>query len=154
METISDAVSQSKINNLHPKIRPYAQQLINEAYRQGIKLRITSGTRSYAEQAALYAKGRTAPGPIVTNAKPGYSFHNFGLALDVVPMVNGKPAWNYSDWAKIGSIGKSIGFSWGGDWTSFKDKPHFEMSFGNSLAMLRSKYDVNDFDATGFVNIA
>ena len=69
-----------------------------------------------------------------------------------MPIVNGKADWN-TDWNKIGVIGKSVGFSWGGDWSSFKDNPHFEMNFGNSLAQLRAKYDSGKL-TDGYVQLA
>lgn len=144
--SVSDLISENRIKTLHPKIREATRNFINEAERQGIKLRVTSALRTFAEQDELYAKGRTKPGSIVTNAKGGYSNHNFGLAFDVVPLKNGAADWNSKDWNKIGAIGKSFGFVWGGDWTSFKDKPHFEMMFGNTLAQLRQKHLSNELE--------
>jgi hypothetical protein len=131
--------NEDKIATLHPKIREKAKQLIDKAKNEGIDLLITSGYRTYAEQDELYKQGRTKKGAIVTNAKGGQSNHNFGLAFDVVPVVNGKLDWKSTQWNKIGKIGKSLGFKWGGNWTSIKDYPHFEMMFGNTLAMLRNK---------------
>ncbi len=67
----------------------------------GIDPLITCTTRSGVEQAALYAKGRSEPGPIVTKAMPGQSAHQYGLAIDFVIIDAGKadwsgdsPAWN------------------------------------------------------------
>ena len=62
----------------------------------------------------------------MTNAKAGDSWHNFGLAFDVVPLVNGKAIWDSPFWNKIGTLGKQIDLIWGGDFKTFKDKPHFE----------------------------
>lgn len=151
-EKIWDVSSESRIQTLHPKVRDKARQFILAAEKQGIKLRVTSALRNYAEQTTLYAQGRTAPGNIVTNAKAGESSHNFGTAIDVVPIVNGVAQWD-TDWTKIAEIGKSVGFSWGGDWKSFKDKPHFEMNFGNTLAQLKSKYDSGHVE-DGYVQLA
>jgi peptidoglycan L-alanyl-D-glutamate endopeptidase CwlK len=148
-----DAVSEAKILTLHPKIRDKAREFLVKAEKAGYKLRITSGLRTYAEQNALYAKGRTTAGSIVTNAKGGQSNHNFGTAFDVVPIVNGKADWNSKDWDKIGEIGKSIGFAWGGDFRNFSDKPHFEMQFGLTLAQLRKKYESGDKQGE-YINIA
>jgi peptidoglycan L-alanyl-D-glutamate endopeptidase CwlK len=147
-----DAASEKKIETLHPAVRPKATELINLAEKEGIKLRVTSGLRTWEEQAALYAQGRTAPGSIVTNAKPGDSFHNYGTAFDVVPIVDGSPDWNSNEWDKIGSLGKSLGFKWGGDFSSIKDRPHFEMNFGKTLAQLKSRYNAGDLQG-GYVNI-
>ena len=89
-----------------------------------------------AEQTELYAKGRTTPGQIVTNAKAGESYHNYGLALDVVEIDDGIAVWD-TDWSGISEIGKRNGFEWGGDWTT-PDKPHFQMTSGLSIADLKS----------------
>ena len=145
--------SVKKINSLHPKLRPYAAALLNEAKKNGIELIITDATRTNAEQQKIYEQGRTKPGKIVTNAKPGQSLHNYGLAFDVAPVVNGKVTYDY-DWKKIGEIGKKVGLFWGGDFVSFKDNPHFEHKFGNSLATLQKKAALKDTDSNGFVNIA
>ncbi len=137
--------NEDKISKLHPQIRDKARLLIDTAMKQGIELIITSGYRTYAEQNVLYEQGRTTPGQKVTNARGGFSNHNFALAFDVVPVVNGKLDWNSKEWQKIGKIGKSLGFKWGGDWKSIKDYPHFEMMFGNTLAQLRQKKIDNGF---------
>jgi peptidoglycan L-alanyl-D-glutamate endopeptidase CwlK len=136
-----DLISDRRIAALHPIIRSKAKEFIIKAEKEfGIKLRVTSTLRTWKEQEKLYAKGRTAPGSIVTNAKPGRSLHNYGLAIDVVEIKNGKVMWTNPNWTKIGKLGKSLGFSWGGDWKSFKDKPHFEMRFGKSLNELQALY--------------
>ena len=137
MDFVIDANSEKKIMTLHPKVRDSARLFLKKAKEQGVNLIITSGNRSYSEQDALYAKGRTAPGAIVTNAKAGESSHNFATAIDVVEVVNGKANWN-GDWDKIAKIGKSVGFAWGGDWQNFSDKPHFEMNFGHTQSQLRN----------------
>lgn len=131
--------SLNKIAKLHPSIIERVCLFLSEAMKQGFNLRVTSGLRTYAEQDALYNQGRTVPGSIVTNAKAGYSYHNFGLAFDVAFIENdGSISWN-GDWNKIGEIGKSFGFEWGGDFKSIIDKPHFQDMFGYTTAQLREK---------------
>lgn len=151
-KAVWDLFTEARIMTLHPMIRDAARAFINKADEQGIKLRVTSAYRTHEQQEALYQQGRTKPGNIVTNAKPGQSFHNFGLAIDVVPIVNGVADWN-TDWSKIAAIGKSVGFEWGGDWISFKDKPHFQMSLGNTLAQLQSMYNSGLLN-NGYVQLA
>ena len=130
-----------RIRTLHPLIQNNAKAFILQAEKElGIKLRVVSALRTWAEQNRLYAEGRTSAGKIVTNAKAGQSLHNYGLAIDVVEIKNGKALWNNSNWNKIATLGKSLGFSWGGDWKTFKDKPHFEMKFGRSLNELKDLY--------------
>ena len=105
---------------------------------QGIDLLITSTFRDVESQNALYAQGRTSPGKIVTNAKGGQSFHNYRCAIDVVPLINGKPSWDDNDlWKRIGQLGKAAGLEWAGDWKTFKEMPHFQYTGGLSLSDLQ-----------------
>lgn len=95
----------------------------------GLDLLVTCTYRSLDEQAALYAQGRTAPGRIVTRAQPGQSAHNYGLAIDVVPMRNGKPVWSVDDpvWPRVGEYGEKAGLQWlGAPGSSFPEYPHFQ----------------------------
>ena len=151
MNKIWDTYSENKITSLHPAVRAKAIEFVTKAEKQGIQLRITSGYRTHALQNELYSQGRTKPGTIITNAKGGQSFHNFGLAIDVVPIVNGAAVWN-TDWNKIAVIGKSVGFQWGGDFISFKDKAHFEMKFGNTLAQIQNKYNSGQL-SNGYIQL-
>lgn len=143
-----DARSEAAIETLHPRVRPLARALVNRALTANIKAVITSGTRTYEEQDALYEQGRSRPGNIVTNARAGRSNHNFGVAFDVT-VFNGKtPVWEGAEYVRLGSIGKSLGLDWGGDWESIKDEPHFELhpawakDMGESemLAQLRERH--------------
>lgn len=124
---------------LHPKVREAGVALQNMAKNKGITILYYCSYRSNEQQAKEYAKGRTAPGPIVTNAKPGQSMHNYGLALDFVPLVSGKAAWDRNDlYQTVGALAIQAGFSWGGAWKRFIDKPHLEKNMGFSLANLQS----------------
>ncbi len=104
---------------------------------------MVQGYRTYAEQDTLYAKGRTTSGSKVTNAKGGQSNHNFALAVDVFPLLEDgklhmeKDAENIKILKKIAPVGIAQGLSWGGNWKSFKDYPHFELSTGKNMAQLR-----------------
>lgn len=135
-----DPFTEIRLQQLAPEIRDSARAFINEAESIGIFLRIPpdGAFRSFSEQKSIYDKGRTAPGKIVTYAKPGQSYHNYGLALDVVEINNGSALWENPQWWKIGALGKKHGFAWGGEWSN-PDYPHFEKSFGystnNLLAM-------------------
>ena len=116
--------------------------ILKASYRYGITLKVTDGFRTVAEQDDLYAQGRTKPGNRVTNAKGGDSNHNFGLAIDVVPMVaNGKgklvPDWESTNFPLIGRIGQSVGLEWGGGWTKLVDMPHFQNLKGQNLKELK-----------------
>jgi hypothetical protein len=132
----------TRINTLHPLIRRPAKELVLRCQIQlGINLRVAQALRTIAEQDALYAKGRTVSGDIVTNAKGGSSYHNFGLAFDLVEITSeGGVNYNY-DHAAVSSIGKSLGFEWGGDWKSIVDKPHYQMVFGKKTSELKTQLD-------------
>jgi len=119
---------------------------INKALTGKAKIRIAQGLRTETEQNALYSQGRTKPGKIVTNAKFGQSFHCFGIAVDIVLIINEKEAswdinkdWDQdkkSDWIECVEIFKKYGWSWGGNWVSLKDYPHFEKTFGYMFCYL------------------
>ncbi|WP_068786603.1 M15 family metallopeptidase [Paenibacillus phocaensis] len=133
--------SESKLRGLHPIVRLATEKLIERSFARGVPILITQGLRTIAEQDALYAQGRTKPGQIVTNARGGYSFHNFGVAIDFCLLKpDGKSvSWEVGrDWMIVVEIAKALGFAWGGDWTSFKDYPHFEMCFGLTTAQYRA----------------
>ena len=153
MSIVTDKITLKRVSDLHPAIIKKVLAFLNEAKKQGINLRVTSGLRTFEEQNDLYNQGRTKEGKIVTNAKGGQSFHNYGLAFDVVPMNNSRPIWDNDDlWERIGKIGKQFGFKWGGDFRSIKDKPHFEYNI--SLSELQERYAGNDIDLNGYVNLS
>lgn len=122
-----DARSLKNIETLLPEVRPYALALVNAAKEQGITIKVISGTRTYAEQDALYDQGRTKPGPRVTNARAGFSNHNFGLAFDCGVFEGATYKPESPLYKVVGSIGKSLGLEWGGSWASFSDEPHFQL---------------------------
>lgn len=123
--------------DLLPHVADKAHAFIDACEEQGIDVLITSTYRDGESQAALYAKGRTAPGPRVTNAKPGTSYHNHRVAFDFVPIVDGKAVWNDDHlWAQCGMIGEKVGLEWGGGWQGFQDKPHMQDTGGKTIAQL------------------
>jgi len=141
LQTLIDRSIIKMGSGIHNVVKESAIEMIKRAYAEGIFVRITSGYRSTSEQNKLYAQGRTTPGKIVTNAKGGQSNHNYGLAIDYVLLSeDGKKAsWTVNDkWRRVASIGKSLGFSWGGEWESFKDYPHLEMMGGLTLSQLQA----------------
>ena len=132
-------INSRSLRDLHPKVSILAQKMIAECHKNGIDLLVTSTFRDAEAQNALYAQGRTRAGAIVTNAKAGQSFHNYRVAFDVVPIVNGKPVWGTDGedgklWQSVGRIGKSVGLEWAGDWERFKEYPHFQYTQGLTLA--------------------
>jgi peptidoglycan L-alanyl-D-glutamate endopeptidase CwlK len=101
----------------------------------GYVIKMTDGFRSYPEQNELYARGRTKKGSKVTNAKAGYSWHNFGFAADYCFVVNGKITWS-GPWSLFGRVAKRFGLEWGGDF-KFVDRPHVQLTKGRTLASMR-----------------
>lgn len=124
------------LNALVPIVRDAAQAALADCEAKGLQVLVTCTYRTNAEQDALFAQGRTTPGHIVTNARGGQSMHNFRCALDIVPLVNGKPDWNgeHPSWHEIAAVFKAHGFSWGFDWPHFKEMPHFEITRGFPLS--------------------
>ena len=127
------------LGDLHPKVQEMAFAWLRECRNAGIDVLVTCTLRSFDDQEKLYAQGRTMPGKKVTNAKPGESFHNYGLAIDFVPIVNGKPAWNDTELiTQIGELAEDIGFEWAGRWTRFKELVHVQWSNGLTIKDLQS----------------
>ena len=140
-----DNVSISRIAKLHPKLRSEVAQILLNIHNRGIDIRITQGLRTIKEQDLLYAQGRTLPGKIVTNAKGGHSYHNCGLALDFCllhkdgtvsfSLIEDLDKDNKADWMEVIEEFKKYGWESGIDW-KFKDSPHVQKTFGNSIEKL------------------
>jgi peptidoglycan L-alanyl-D-glutamate endopeptidase CwlK len=168
---MKDNKTLERIALLHPKLRDEAFALyddIVEALTGRAACRFSYTLRTFAEQDALFAQGRTAPGKIVTRARGGQSYHNYGLAIDIVLLVdrdrNGtfeSAAWDTktdfdgdkrSDWMEVVDIFKRYGWEWGGDW-KFVDAPHFQKTFGKSIRELQQLHNSKKVDKNGFVLI-
>ena len=176
-----DLVTQQRIQLLHPAVRTevdniYKNQIVPALTGRAI-CRFAYTLRTFAEQDALYAQGRTrlfdSKGNrlgVVTKAKGGQSIHNYGLALDIVLIKdkdgNGSfesASWEdnidfdkdgKADWMEVVNILKANGWQWGGDWKSFKDKPHFEKTFGHTWRTLLPKQNAKDFiSGTNYVKL-
>lgn len=163
---------------LHPKLRDEALEIykdICDALSGNAICRFIYTLRTFAEQDALYAQGRTklydssgAKLGIVTKSKGGQSYHNYGLAIDIVLVEDtngdGKPdtaKWDVvkdfdkdgkSDWMECVSIFKKYGWEAGIDW-KFKDPPHFQKTFGKNWRDLLSMYNAGKVDKDKYVTI-
>ena len=127
-------INSRDITELLPPVRRRAEQFLRFCKASGIDVIITSTYRDAESQAALYAKGRSAPGQRVTNAKPGESFHNYRVAFDFCPIVNGKAQWNDTAlFTRCGEIAEQCGLEWAGRWQSFKELAHCQYTGGLSL---------------------
>lgn len=131
---------------LHPWLDYKLTVLLKKCAKKGIYLIITEGFRSKEYQDALYAKGRTAPGKIVTNAKGSTysSQHMWGIAFDIA-INDSKLLYDTATIKKVAKIAKSIGLGWGGDWTSIVDTPHFYLpKWGSTNSQLKAMYGTPD----------
>jgi peptidoglycan LD-endopeptidase CwlK len=142
-----DKPTQDKIMQLHPSVRVEMINIIKEINSKltgRSQVRISQGLRTFAEQNSLFNQK-----PKVTNAKGGQSVHNYGFAVDIVLIIDGKTAswdthkdWDndkVADWDECVKVFAKYGWSWGGTWTSFKDMPHFDKIGFNNWRILQTK---------------
>ena len=153
-----DKVTIDRIADLHPRLREEALEIykeICEALTGRALCRFAFTLRTIEQQDALYAQGRTKPGKIVTNAKGGQSMHNYGLAIDIVLLIDKDKNGSYesaswetnvdfdgdgkADWQEVVKVFKSYGWEWGGEW-KFVDMPHFQKTFGKSIKELQKMH--------------
>ena len=159
-----DKVTTERIKYLHPKVRNEVSKAVEYINKKllgkGVRLRITWTHRTFKEQDELYAQGRTKPGKKVTNARAGFSFHNYGLAFDIVIILDKDGDGNFTevcwstvadndydgkaDWMEVVAHFKSIGWKWGGDFKKLVDSPHFEKTFNHTETQLLNKYNADD----------
>ena len=159
-----DKITLTRIKTAHPKLREeLREQYIecNNLLGKGVRLRFAYVYRTPEEQDKLYNQK-----PKVTNARGYQSIHNYGLAFDIVLLYDKDGDGNFetaswdtlkdgdkdgtADWMEVVKYFKSKGWEWGGDWTSFKDKPHFQKTFGyNDWRRLKNKIDNNDIIKEG-----
>jgi peptidoglycan LD-endopeptidase CwlK len=127
-----------RVTALHPKVADAVSSILTEAKARGLNVGVFSGVRQPEEQARLYALGRTVDNPdgksaekplgnIVTNGQPWSSWHNYGLAVDIVFKNEKGWTWDktFDQWEDLGKVGEMFGLEWGGRW-KFKDLPHFQ----------------------------
>jgi peptidoglycan L-alanyl-D-glutamate endopeptidase CwlK len=150
-----DERSSKNLATLHPQVIARFQSFILEAQQlaeqKGLSYKVICGTRSWEEQARIYAQGRTAPGKIVTKAPPGFSMHNFGLAIDCGVFRSGayldesepKTAAEMHKAASL--VAAKHGIRWGGNFMVFLDTPHFELDTALSLSQLRDRKKANEW---------
>lgn len=149
-----------RLRDLLPHVQPKAAEVIDECGRLGVELLVTCTYRSPEEQARLYRQSRTITeirskaeqysngygaladilwsvgpqygrlGRHVTNAGPGESWHNYGQAMDVVILIDGKPCWDdeHPAWETYGKVAEKVGFTWAGRWVRFRELPHIQQS--------------------------
>lgn len=149
---MKDKISIQRVALLHPKFIPQITKFIEDKENEfGITLRVSQGIRTMDEQAALYAQGRTTKGNIVTYSPTGSSYHNYGLAADLVIVKSDSTIdWNY-DYSKLSE--NCLPLTWGGTFPH-KDEDHFENRFGLNWREMLHRYTIKDFiPNTEFINI-
>ena len=161
---MKDQTTLDRIQLMHPKLRAEVVAIYDEicdALRGKAFCRFSYTLRTFKEQDDLYAQGRTKSGGKVTNAKGGYSFHNYGLALDIVIIDGASASWDIkkdfdgdgkADWMEVVQIFKRYGWEAGIDW-KFIDPPHFQKTFGKSIYELKALHTAGKVDKNGFVLI-
>lgn len=120
------------LNSLHPYFRDRIAELVEVCKKQGIELAVVESYRTHAKQAEYFGMGRK-----YTRSKGGNSKHQYGLAVDVVPIIDSVAVWdNHNLWRKIGVNGERLGLRWGGRWRAPYDPAHFEWSGGITTTQL------------------
>jgi len=137
-----DSRTEANLRLLMPKAQEAARIFLGTVRGARIDARIISGTRTYAEQDALFRQGRFGnPGPQVTNARGGQSNHNFCIAWDIGIFQNGKYLTDSPLYPKAAEIGLLPTLEWGGNWKSFKDLPHYQLPTGLPITKVREKFE-------------
>ena len=178
---MKDQITLQRIETLHPAVRQevkniYENEIVPALSGKAI-CRFAYTLRTFEEQNEIYSRGRTklydSKGNklgIVTKAKGGQSIHNYGLALDIVLLKDTNSdgtfesvSWETNvdfdkdgkaDWMEVVNIFKKHNWVWGGDWKSFKDRPHFEKTFGHTWRTLLPKHQAKNFiPGTTYLNL-
>ena len=114
------------LHSLHPYFRDKVVELMRICRAKGIELAIVESYRTHAKQNEYKAMGRR-----YTRMSGGNSLHQYGMAVDIVPMINSVPQWhNIALWRRVGVVGEHLGLRWGGRWRALFDPGHFEWSGG------------------------
>lgn len=124
-----------RLAGVHPRLVDKLDRVLDAMAVLGFAMMVTDGLRTREQQQLLYAKGRTAKGPVVTNADGVTKKSNhqakddgYGRAVDCVFLVDGKPSWDARlPWKAYGAAAEAVGLIWGGSWTSLVDLPHVEL---------------------------
>lgn len=145
-----DQVTRERLIKIYPELKVLWLRVAEDMrLSHRCEMRVAVGLRSLAEQEALYAQGRTKPGPIVTWAQPGDSLHLYGLAIDscflkvgnirVNPFLEGHP--NAEElWREYARFAEAHGFVAGANWRVNKDRPHIERAYGLKLPEIKELY--------------
>jgi peptidoglycan L-alanyl-D-glutamate endopeptidase CwlK len=136
-----------KTKKINPLFRQRLAMLAELLAQRGMQTLITDGLRTFAEQDDLFAQGRTTPGPIVTNARGGQSNHNYGLAVDMYPVINNRVFTDVPPGASVefrrmfhaiqdvaGEEAERLGLFWGARFSGITDTPHIQLLAQNDMS--------------------
>lgn len=126
-----DAISELRLGEVYPELARRVREVAGMLGSLNMYIRIAQALRTWPQQTELYNQGRTTAGKIVTHAKAGESYHNYGLAVDFVPMKDGIPIWDRSHpcYAKTIELAQSLGLVSGSCWPEPKtDFPHLQLT--------------------------
>lgn len=139
------------LEQLTPYARSVITEMLNVAYELNMNMQVHSGYRSPQEQDRLYAQGRTSPGKIVTNAKgtpTPQSTHCYKVAVDTHFDCNqdGVAEWDMVKYERVWAECKKRGLDKKGlfsglEWKTFREGPHFEVSFGKGWRDFAAGFD-------------
>lgn len=138
-----DTRSEAQLGTLLLVAQSAARTFLARVLGTGLRVRLISGTRSYAEQNVLFRRGRYGhPGPVVTNARGGQSLHNFGVAWDIGLFdAQGRYLRDGRAYDEAAQAGRSDALEWGGDNVRFVDRPHYQLRLTLSLAEVRRRFE-------------
>ena len=125
------------LQGVHPKLAEKALQMVQLASEENYTIRITQGLRTFAEQDRLFAKR-----PKVTNARGGFSFHNYGIAVDFAFVFGNQISWEEKHYKNLGRWASRVGLEWCGNW-KFVDMPHVQLPNMTSIRTLLNCYQAN-----------
>jgi hypothetical protein len=156
-----NAFTAGHLEKIHPEAREYFADFITEVESPengDLEVNITSSYRTPAEQQSLYSSGQTTT---------AISLHNFGYALDINVNgtdINGKAVAlrmksasedsdgnDFNDWLKVVNIAAKHNLKWGGKFTGYADRVHFQYAFSKKATEYLAALNAGKVDAQGFV---
>ncbi len=132
MNTVDELLSRIDTGLLYGPFLEMVELTLQDLLDQQLAFWATCGVRTFEEQNKLYARGRTIKGGKVTNAKGGFSAHQYGIAIDVckdgdIYKAGLQPIWSASEYEPLAIAAEARGLESGHKWRTFKDSPHLQL---------------------------
>ena len=118
----------AKLKGVHPDLVRVVLRCAEDWKDADTGFIVTCGVRTLAEQKVLVAKGAS---------KTLRSRHLTGHAVDLAATIDGKARWDWPLYDRLAKAMKAaakaekVPLEWGGDWTSFKDGPHYQLPWAS-----------------------